>query len=53
MNKARRKKIISLLAEASLRETLATRYPETISYEAWKLLSENNEDRSTKKVELD
>ena len=44
MKKARRKKIISLLAEAFLRETLVIRYPESISYEAWKLLSENNED---------
>lgn len=44
MKKARRKKIISLLAEAFLREALATRYPETISYEAWKLLSESNEE---------
>lgn len=44
MKKARRNKIIGLLAEASLREALATRYPESISYEAWKLLSDNNED---------
>lgn len=44
MKKARRNKIIGLLAEAFLRETLATRYPDSISYEAWKLLSENNGD---------